>query len=129
MNLLKLKKIASSLLDVGLYRIKINNSKITEEFKPEFTRVAVKKYLEDKVLIVKKIKGVTRHISTKPKKIIKKKTVWLDQVRRLRKKLKSNKSKIDNKTYRTIYLRIKSNIIKTNKQLDKNINDKLYKEI
>lgn len=128
MNFTKLKQIARILFKSGKNRIKINTKKLPDEFKPEYTRNAVKQYFKEEILTIKPIKGTTRHSEKKCTKNLNGKRGWIIQVRRLRQQLRQNKN-MDNKKYRQIYLKIKANIIKTRKQAEKLINDKLQKKI
>jgi large subunit ribosomal protein L19e len=149
MSLQTVRRIAADVLGIGENRIKIKHG---EEAKvgEALTREDVRGLLSQGLVYAVPVKGVSRalgrmhdaqkklgrrrgHGSRKGTKYskISKKEIWMSKVRGQRKFIKTLKdaSKVDNKTYRSIYLMVKGKAFKGKAQIETYLKEnKLMKE-
>jgi len=150
MNVKNQKKLAAKLLGVGKNRVFLDTSKLSE-IKEAITKTDLRSLIAGKAIKVKPIKGHSRaHArkiliqkrkgkrkgrgSKKGKKtaVMSRKRTWISRVRTQRRFIKNlkNKNLVSNKTYRDLYLRVKTNrfrnvrliklYIEDNKLIEKN---------
>ena len=123
MNLTTQKRLAASILKIGVNRVWINPKK-TEEVSRAITREGVKQLINQKIIIAKPKKGISSYRSKKLAEQKKKgkrkgmgsikgaknartpkKKAWMTTIRALRKDLKGMREaeEIDPTTYRKLY--------------------------
>ena len=143
MNVKNQKKIAAQLLKIGVKRVKIDHSKLSE-VKEAITKTDVRSLIRSGVITKKPIKGHSRYHArlikkqkskgkrksmgsrsgTKNARLPKKKS-WMAKVRAQRKFIKSLKEKnlLTNKTFRDLYVKVKSNRFRDIKLMKLYINE------
>ena len=139
------KNAIKRALGVGKKRIKVNPEHL-EDVSKAITRADVKDLIKKKAIKIKKKKGVSRARARKKEEQrkkgrrrghgkrkgakgarIKPEKVWVNKVRAQRKLLKEYKDKLNSKTYREIYLKIKGNYFRSKAHLKMYI-EKVLKE-
>ena len=146
MRRLKINKNAiRRTLGIGKKRIKINPEKL-EDVSKAITRADIRDLVKKKTIKIEKKKGVSRARAKKRKEQRKKgrrrghgrrkgakgarvkpEKVWVSKVRAQRRLLKEYKNKLNSKTYREIYLKIKGNYFRSKAHLKMHI-EKVLKE-
>ncbi len=135
MNLPTKMDFIARVLGVGKKRIKIDPTKL-EDVSKAVTRADVRALVKQGVIKIKQKKGVSRARARKRHEQrkkgrqrghgrrkgavggrIDKKRVWINKVRAQRKLLKEYKDKLDHKTYREIYMKIKGNYFRSKAHL------------
>ena len=135
MNLPTKKDFIARALGVGKNRIKIDSSKL-EDVSKAVTRADVRALVKQGVIKIKQKKGVSRARARKRHEQrkkgrqrghgrrkgavggrIDKKREWVNKVRAQRKLLREYKDKLDHKTYREIYMKIKGNYFRSKSHL------------
>ncbi len=143
MNLTNQRRLAAAVLEVGLNRIWIDPEKI-EDVEGAITRNEIKKLIKEgtikalpvqntsrgraRVLANKKRTG--RRIGAGTKKgtkysIVSEKTLWMNRIRALRKKLTELRDQrvITVNTYRQLYMKAKGGEFRSLAELDRHINE------
>jgi large subunit ribosomal protein L19e len=144
MKLKNHKKLVQSLTKVGKRRIKFNPEKLTE-IKEAITKKDIKGLINKKIIKIKQKRG---HSRVRARKILlqkrkgrrkgigsrkgkssarlRPKKVWMNKVRALRKFLMQlkDKSLIDNKNYRELYLKAKGGFFRSQRHLKTYINER-----
>ncbi len=122
-------------LGIGKKRIKVDPSKL-EDVSKAVTRADVRALVKQGVIKIKQKKGVSRARARKRQEQrkkgrqrghgrrkgaiggrIDKKRAWVNKVRAQRKLLKEYKDKLDHRTYREIYMKIKGNYFRSKAHL------------
>tara|TARA_Y100000310_G_scaffold342571_1_gene446367 strand:- start:761 stop:1225 length:465 start_codon:yes stop_codon:yes gene_type:complete len=137
MNLKTQKRIAASILKVGVNRIKLDNEKL-DDIKEAITRTDIKSLINQGLISKKPFlsqsKGRARKIKEQKRKgnrkgpgsrkgtknaRLRRKTLWVTKIRVLRKLLRELKGKklIDSKNYRTLILRSKGGFFRSKRHL------------
>ena len=135
MNLPTKKDLIARTLGVGKDRIKIDPSKL-EEVAKAVTRADVRALVKQGIIKITQKRGVSRARARKRHEQrkkgrrrghgrrkgavggrIDKKRQWINKVRAQRKLLKEYKDKLDHKTYREIYMKIKGNYFRSKAHL------------
>lgn len=137
MNLRNKKRIASSILKVGLKRVKFDSDKLPE-IKESITKGDIKSLIKSKVITPKKKRGISKYRARKIKLQKKKgrrkglgsrkgkktarlpsKKLWMGKIRAQRSLLKDlkNKKLISSKDYRILYLKAKGGFFRTKRHI------------
>ena len=143
MNLTNQRRLAAEILGIGQNRVWIDPEK-TSEVEIAITRAEIRKLIDDKVIKAQKLKSTSRYrarlLSEKKKKgrrigpgtkkgkktaVISEKTIWMNRIRSLRKKLVDMREKriITVNTYRTLYRKAKGGEFRSKAELDRYINE------
>lgn len=142
MNIRSIKRLAASILDVGVNRVRINNSEENaERLKNAITRADIKALIKDKVIYVLP-KKIRRKKIMKPKKgpgkrkgkkysRKSKKEIWMEKIRALRKYLNEliENNTLDRKYKRELYLKIKGGHFKGKTAFLNYLKDNEYIEV
>jgi len=144
MRLKTQKRIAKSLFNVGKDRVKFDSERLSE-IKEAITKKDIKGLVNKKVITIKPKGGVSRvrarKILLQKKKgrrkgigsrkgkssaRLKPKKVWMNKIRILRRFLKTlkDKSLINNKDYRELYLKAKGGFFRNQRHLKTYINER-----
>ncbi|MBN1681948.1 50S ribosomal protein L19e [Candidatus Bathyarchaeota archaeon] len=143
MNLTNQRRLAAEILGVGQNRIWIDPEK-TSDVEIAITRAEIRKLIDDKVIKAQALVSTSRYrarlLSAKKKKgrrigpgtkkgkknsVISEKTIWMNRIRSLRKKLVDMREKriITVNTYRTLYRKAKGGEFRSIAELDRYINE------
>jgi large subunit ribosomal protein L19e len=143
MNLTNQRRLAASLLEVGVNRVWINPEK-TEDVEGAITRGEIRKLIKEgtikalperttsrgraRVLSQKKRTGRRIGMGTKKGRTyaeISKKTLWMHRIRSLRRKLTELRDQrvITVGTYRSLYLKAKGGEFRSLAELERHINE------
>lgn len=139
MNLNKVKKLASKVMDIGVNRVKIQDPESAEEV---MTRADVKEKINQGAITKKPKKGTSKGRAREKKNKKKKgrmkgqgkkkgakgaqetsKERWMNRVRAQRKKLREIKPDLKKGEYRDLYRKIKGGHFKSNRQLMNHIEE------
>lgn len=140
MNLRKQKELAARTLGVSKKRVKFNmeNAEAKKSIKELISREGVKELVEEKLVVKSSAKGNSRtranHILAQKKKgrrsshgnrkgtakaRLSDKEKWMQKIRALRAHLKKFKDagRLDNKTYRDLYMKAKGNFFRNKRHI------------
>jgi len=143
MKLKSQKRLAAKIMKVSKKRVKLDFTK-SEEIKESITKGDIRGLIKDKIIKVKQKKGISRLRAKKRREQkkkgrqkgagkkkssinarIKKKRRWINKIRPQREfiRLLKNKEKIDNKTYRMLYLKAKGGFFRNKRHIKLYINE------
>ncbi len=149
MNLSNQRKVAAKVLGVGVHRVRLDPEK-AEEIKSALTRNDIRKLIEDDIISIRPIKGVSKGRARELKETRKyghrkgqgsrqgakgarrpKKELWMKKIRALRRRLREFRKDgtIDASNYHKLYMKAKGgefrNVSHLNAYIDMSVQRKV----